>query len=61
MDGKEFIRAAAEAVLDAIADDQVDALRAASAGATVAAQHHLGHAAEGIITLSNILRDDDGE
>lgn len=60
MDGKEFIKAAADAVLDAIADDQVDALHAASAGAAGAAQHHLGHAAEGILTLTNILRDGDG-
>lgn len=57
----EFLRAAADAVLDTIADDCVDALHTVSAGGTVGAQHHLGHAAEGIITLTNILRDEGNE
>lgn len=54
---REFLRSAA----DAIADDNVDALRAASVGASVATNHHLGHAAEGIATLSSILDGGDDE
>lgn len=52
---RELLRAAADAVLDAIADDNVHALYAASVGATAATKHHLGHAAEGIAVLSSIL------
>lgn len=58
---REFLRAAADAVLDAIADDNVDALRAASVGATAATKHHLGHAAEGIAVLSSVLNGGDDE
>lgn len=54
---KEFLDAAKDAVLDTIADDNVHALQAAAVGAKAATAHHLGHAAEGIAVLTNILSD----
>lgn len=57
----DFLRAAKDAVLDMIADDNVHALQAAYVGAKAATNHHLGHAADGIAVLRNVIEGTDTE
>lgn len=59
---REFLEAAKDAVLDTVMDDLTHALQASTVGAKAATGHHLGHAAEGIAVLTNIVNGmDDGD
>jgi hypothetical protein len=57
---KEWNDAAKDIALDVIADNQVAALEAASAGAPSISAHHIGEAVEAIIELSSIVHDTSG-